>query len=184
MLSRLLSLPMEADSLDGTVTGEAESKQFIHRLLPGNVEGCEAYGTPVAAHHWRTQCFGGDPAPYVEVARKQPLDDAGDDCLDGMEESITKDYRPNRMSPLTTKAGGRLWSISFAAPSTAAEQPEDAVGTEVRTLRASYPMQLLVRFDAGRQNLCYDVFEFEPTLPSVSKAAFASTPPTSDWNPP
>ena len=57
--------------------------------------------------------------------------------------------------PVTTKAVGRLWSISFAAPSKS--------GVDLTGLRAAYPSQLLVRFDAGREALIYDAFEYLPT---------------------
>jgi hypothetical protein len=181
MLKRLLSLPIEADSLDGTiVTGDPESTQFIYRYFPGVVKPDRDDGTPAAARHWRTTFseFEGDTVPFVELQRAHPGDREADNCMDGVEASQQSGFDPRKMSPLTTKAGSRLWGISFASPlplATAEDsEEEEAPAPEVSTLRACYPMQLLVRFDAGRQMLCYDAFEFEPTLPSVSKAAFAA----------
>ena len=190
MLKRLLSLPIEADSLDGTiVTGDPESTQFIYRYLPGVVKADPDDGTPAAAHHWRTTFSESerDTVPFVELQRAHPGDREADNCMDGVEASQQSGFDPRKMSPLTTKAGSRLWGISFASPPpplgfTADDPDEDLEEEEVpalpevSTLRACYPMQLLVRFDAGRQMLCYDAFEFEPTLPSVSKAAFSEAP--------
>ena len=182
MLKRLLSLPIEADSLGGTiVTGDPESTQFIYRYLPGVVKADPDDGTPAAAHHWRTTFSESerDTVPFVELQRAHPGDREADNCMDGVEASQQSGFDPRKMSPLTTKAGSRLWGISFASPpplGTAEDPEEEAPAPEVSTLRACYPMQLLVRFDAGRQMLCYDAFEFEPTLPSVSKAAFEFEP--------
>ena len=67
--------------------------------------------------------------------------------------------------PLTTKAGSRLWSISFAEP-----RSEGSGDPPLSMLRAAYPLQLLVRFDRGRQLLVYEAFEFKPLLACQVKA--------------
>ena len=85
MLKRLLSLPIEADSLDGTiVTGDPESTQFIYRYFPGVVKPDRDDGTPAAARHWRTTFseFEGDTVPFVELQRAHPGDREADNCMD------------------------------------------------------------------------------------------------------
>jgi hypothetical protein len=51
---------------------------------------------------------------------------------------------------------------------------------DFKELRASYPLQLLVRFDRARQSLIYEAFEFEPeSVASFADKLAAGIPPVS-----
>lgn len=51
----------------------------------------------------------------------------------------------------------RLWSISFVAPAESKESSASCVD-----MKASYPCQLTIRYDIGRNLLIYDMFDFHP----------------------
>ena len=151
----LLSRPIADSATDALVSGKPECHQFIERFLPGVVKEDEADGTPVAACKWTrlTREWSEVTVPYAELARSHPGDDPSADgpSTDG---TSAEGYQPGRYQPVTTKAGGRTWAIAFVAPG----------GEQESALHAAYPMQLLVRFDAGRQALIYDAFDFKPCL--------------------
>ena len=63
------------------------------------------------------------------------------------QDSSDRQASPSLVQPLTTKAGGRLWSIQFASKGAGAGEGDAA--PSCTGLRAAYPLQLLVRFDAG-----------------------------------
>ena len=102
------------------------------------------------------------------MARRTKGDKFADDYVDDVEGSSCAHADRDTVQPLTTKAGGRLWSITFAAHDTSGSGKDTCTG-----LRAAYPLQLLVRFDVGRQALVYDAFEFKPQCGS-------DVPPLSD----
>jgi len=107
---------------------------------------------PTNADFWDSIPDQGEQTPTNELARTHPGDVAEHDAV--VSEESTAHGHPRSHQPVTTKAGSRLWSISFVAP--------DQAG--MGTLRAAYPMQLLVRHDPGRQQLIYDAFEHKPVL--------------------
>ncbi len=162
---RLLAAPLSLDSATddpNSVLDEPESTQFINRYLPGVVEKDDWDHTPIAAEKWDTcHCeWGEDELDYVELARAHPGDRSQDDYAEGLEDSTCDEGSDKGNQPLTTKAGSRLWSIGFAEPA----DGEAADGTTFTQLRAAYPLQLLVRFDRGRQMLVYEAFEYKPLL--------------------
>lgn len=166
-LENLLSSKCCDDSVvDSTfLSGAAENAQFIQRYLPGVVNGHPWDGHPTNAISWDL-CwpeFADEPVPFLELARAQIGDDPQQNAK--VERKIEDDededfegfqFSGRELQPVTTKAGGRLWSITFAAP-----------GGSVKGLRAAYPYQLLVRFDAGRQVLIYEAFDYLPCTPTV-----------------
>ena len=159
-LHGLLVKPYSEDSgVNSAFVGEPpEKKEFIERHLPGVVEGHPWDGHPTNAISWDVHWPEGvdEPIPFVELARAHVSDDPTQNAQMQMEDSDAEEYLPREYQPVTTKAGGRLWSISFAAPNSQA--------AEVSGLRAAYPFQLLVRFDSGRQALIYDAFEYVPAM--------------------
>lgn len=163
-----LAAPVLTDSTaeDIDMRAKPECTQFINYLLPGEVKTDSWDGTPVAAEVWKTVCGGwSDPAPFVELARTHPGDQPEDNAIHELTGSQCDDGYGPGYQPLTTKAGSRLWSISFAEPgSDARGDPPFAM------LRAAYPLQLLVRFDRGRQLLVYEAFENRPPLKCTIKA--------------
>eukprot|EP00435_Cladocopium_sp_Y103_P047466 s2330_g13.t5 len=162
-LENLLSSKCCEDSVvDSTfLSGAAENAQFIQRYLPGVVNGHPWDGHPTNAISWEF-CwpeFVDEPVPFLELARAQIGDDPQQNAR--VERKVEDDededfeFSSRELQPVTTKAGGRLWSITFAAP-----------GGSVKGLRAAYPYQLLVRFDAGRQVLIYEAFDYLPRTPT------------------
>ena len=93
--------------------------------------------------------------PTPPSSRAVTGDAAADDA-----DTDGADYDRRAYAPLTTKAGSRVFSVSFVAP-----------GGAAATLRACYPLQLLVRVDAGRGLLVYDCFDFVPVLAGAFDAA-------------
>ena len=177
-LTRLLKEECVGDSCDlnsNLLRGPPECSQFIDRFLPGAVNTHPWDGHPTAAELWNetSHDFCDEPFPHVELARAHPGDSADDDASasnGGVEisESSADGYRKGKYgySPLTTRAGARLWSIAFAGPAA------DAGGApSVEALKAAYPMQLMVRLDSGpRKAIIYDALEFRPTLPATFAA--------------
>jgi hypothetical protein len=152
-LCRIFSSPCIVDSCSmetEKIRGLPQCFQFVYRTLPGVVIMHKAHDYPTTAIMWDKIKV----KSYVEVARKHP----GDNPTQNELITIPKiKYDAKTVAPVTTKAGSRLWSISFASPST-----EGASSVEVTDLCASYPLQLLVRYDKGRDSLIYDCFDFLP----------------------
>ena len=153
------------------LAGAPERMDFIQRHLPGVVEGHPWDGHPTNAISWEFDWpdFVDEPVPFVELARAQMGDDPKQNApvkkVDGFDVS---DFSPKYFQPVTTKAGGRLWSISFALP-----------GGEVKGLRAAYPYQLLVRLDLGRQCLIYEALDYVPRTQSCFARDAQETDPVS-----
>jgi hypothetical protein len=155
---RMLSASVLSDSASGDVRAKPECKQFINYNLPGVVERDSWDGTPIAAHVWRTHSSGwGDPMPFVELARVHPGDRVEDDSTEEIGGSQCEEGYGRGYQPVTTKAGSRLWSLGFAEPGS-----QGGGDPPMTMLRAAYPLQLLVRFDRGRQMLIYEALEFLP----------------------
>ena len=165
LLTRLLALPVVEDSAhDDTCSAAPEHLQFIERFLPGVVQGDSWDSMPITAKTWQVDHgdWGGSNAPIVELSRVDTTDRTRrptDDFTEGIDGSTAEGYLRSKMEPLTTKAGSRLWQISFVAP----EGEGEGEGVSA-TIRAAYQMQLLVRFDRGRQELVYDAFDHKPRL--------------------
>ena len=157
-LEKLLSECTSEDSVVNSdfLCGGPERQEFVERHLPGVVNGHPWDGHPTNAISWDVFWPEGvdEPIPFVELARSHTGDDPRQNA-EVAEDSTAEDYSMREYQPVTTKAGGRLWSISLAAPSTS--------GVDMTGLRAAYPFQLLVRIDAGREALIYDAFEYLPT---------------------
>ena len=163
-LAQLLAARVVADSeavaqttAPRLVTGAPECEQFIERFLPGEVNRHPWDNMPTNAKRWDREWaeYSDGPTAYVELARRHPGDAAADDA-----DTDGNDYDRRAYAPLTTKAGSRVFSVSFVAP-----------GGAAATLRACYPLQLLVRVDAGRGLLVYDCFDFVPVLAGAFDAA-------------
>ena len=113
-LTNYLNAPVLQDSLsDALVTGQPELCSFIDRLLPGVAKLHEWDHMPTHAEFWDVhfleECDG--PLPFSEVSRSFP-------------DAPT----PSGLSPITTKAGSRLWSISFVTPAQGPPPPSSLVG--------------------------------------------------------
>jgi hypothetical protein len=138
-----------------------ECNQFVERFLPGVVNRCAFYGYPKSCINWATEWpdYSDKPRPFLEYARIQ----SGDLDKDNDDSEYTKefDFDGKLFSPVTTKAGSRLWSISFSDPT----DLETGVN-RITTMNAAYQMQLLVRYDRGRDCLMYDCFEYLPITKS------------------
>ncbi|CAE8627890.1 unnamed protein product [Polarella glacialis] len=180
-LQDLLAAPWQEDSAanDAFLRGAPEGMCFIRRLLPGVVERHDWDHHPTNAISWDVLFpDGADEAiPHVELARAHIGDNPRDDAVEQVRGSTAEDYQTNGdYQPVTTKAGGRLWSISFVAPPNC----NSAISSPTaKGLRAAYPMQLLVRFDRGRQTLIYDAFEFSPTTATAFDADAKAGDPVS-----
>ena len=88
--------------------------------------------------------------PYTELARRHPGDGAGPPSFPG---STADSYDNNTFAPLTTRAGGRVWSAYFAVPD-----------GSVAALHAAYPCQILVRHDTINRKLVLDVCDYTLSL--------------------
>ena len=92
--------------------------------MPGVVNGHPWDGHPTNAISWDL-CwpeFADEPVPFLELARAQIGDDPQQNAK--VERKIEEDededfegfqFSGRELQPVTTKAGGRLWSITFAA---------------------------------------------------------------------
>jgi hypothetical protein len=168
LVQRVLASALVADSApEALVSSQPECTQFIRRFLPGVVEAHPVDGTPVNAVKWDTvRDDMSNIIQHIELARRHPGDRLEADCTRGISGSSADGYSEvgpgaSRYQPVTTRAGSRMWALCFGEP-----------GGAVTTLCASYPMQLLVRIDAGRAALIYDAFDHKPTPHS----AMAATP--------
>ena len=155
-LEAILAAPLLRDSGRGApgavVTGRPESTQFIDRLLPGAAKLDRYDNMPTHADFWEADDGDGQrTTDCQEVARAFPGVRAGPGVHQGM-------------APITTKAGGRLWSVSFVSPAPAGP---DSPGPAVTTCRASYPLQLLVRYDERLDVLAYDMYPYPYPYPST-----------------
>jgi len=152
---KLLESTVVYDSASDTAEiTQPDCLQFIDYYLPGICERDSWDNTPIAAQLWdkKAGAFAAELSPYVELARKHPGDKFVDDSKHGIEGSLSEDYDKS-FQPVTTKAGSRLWSIGFSEAENVFTQ-----------LRASYPFQLLTRYDRGRDMLIYEAFEYKPML--------------------
>ena len=78
-------------------------------------------------------------------------------------EEISGDYEePPKKQRITTKCGGRLWGLGFGIAKPNKDRKLDF--KEFEMLKASYPTQLLVRFDPEKKYLLYEAFDFLPQL--------------------
>lgn len=69
-----------------------------------------------------------------QLTRKHASDDPA--ARVGTEDTTADGFNAAISAPVSTKAGGRVWSLYFVAPPPAA--------TTITALRAAYPCQLLV----------------------------------------
>ena len=137
---------------------------FVRALPPGVVERdtldhmpCSGYREDPCHPAWADH----DAVPYVELARRHPGDEPGPE---GRRGTSAENYDARKFAPLTTRAGGRVWSAYFATPG----------GEDVCALHAAYPCQILVRHDAIHRKLVYDVSEFVPALAEPFNARHAA----------
>ena len=149
-LRALLASPAAAETYE---VGEPECPGgFVQALLPGKVETDGWDNVPVSGYKHdicHPEYADGD-VPYVELARRHPGDGAGPQNFLG---TTADSYDNNTFAPLTTRAGGRVWSAYFAAPDGA-----------VAALHAAYPCQILVRHDTQNRKLVLDVCDYAPVL--------------------
>ena len=136
---------------------------FVRALPPGVVERdtldhmpCSGYREDPCHPTWADH----EAVPYVELARRHPGDEPGR----AVAGTSAKHYDGRKFAPLTTRAGGRVWSAYFATPG----------GEDVCALHAAYPCQVLVRHDAIHSKLVYDVSEFVPALAEPFNARHAA----------
>mmetsp|Transcript_11957 Transcript_11957/g.35944 ORF Transcript_11957/g.35944 Transcript_11957/m.35944 type:complete len:831 (+) Transcript_11957:68-2560(+) len=135
------------------VVGTAECEGFVERLLPGVVEADGWDGCPVNGYfHDKIPDNG---RRFVELARKHPGDEPA--SRKGTRGTSAEGFDADKYAPLTTKAGSRIWSVYWASE-----------GGSVAAVHAAYPCQILLRYDAARHRLCYDVADFKP----ITKVAF------------
>lgn len=124
---------------------------FISRYSPGDVRKHSWDG-----HLTNTMLLDevrgvfGSFTKHVEVVRRHPGDRPVDDREYIGEHTTLMHVDAAKYAPTTTKAGSRLFSITFG----------QSDGT-LTSLRSSYPMQILIRFDEARQYLSYEAFEHE-----------------------
>ena len=160
-LRALLAAPVSAAPF---AVAAPECRQFVERFLPGVVEPDSWDSMPCNGTKWDVffpewaECVERPPR-FHEMARRHPGDAAAAPPADAEYR-----YDDERFSPLTTKAGGRVWSVYFAAPG----------GGRVEALHAAYPCQLLVRYDKTSDRLVYEAFGQKPALRRAFEAAYAS----------
>lgn len=137
---------------------------FVQRLLPGIVELDSWDHTPVSGylHDVAAQGWDSERERFVELARKHKGE--AEARKEGTEDTTADGFDGKMLAPVTTKAGGRVWSVYFAAPG----------GAKVGGLHAAYPCQLLVRYDPSNHALIYDAFDFKPVLRGGFRRAFES----------
>ena len=141
---KLLAAPVVNDSAteSNTVHEIPECMQFILFNLPGVVDRDSWDGTPIAAHLWDKYCpsimYG--LMNFIELARAHPQDKFIENSHEIVQGSQCEEGCSISYQPITTKAGSRLWSIGFAQPFS-----ESNSKFPFTQLRASYPLQLLVR---------------------------------------
>jgi hypothetical protein len=141
-----------------------ECEQFVERLLPGVVasDGFDAvpvngYRHDICHPEWADL----EDIAFVEVARRHPKDPEAPEAFWPQEYAI---HDRSQLAPLTTLAGGRVWSVYLATPG----------GANVAGFHASYPCQLLVRHDPAGERLVYDFFDHKPILAPTFAAAWAA----------
>jgi hypothetical protein len=185
-LHRLLRAKCVSDSAEtdsGLLRGAPQCAQFAERELPGVVISAPWDSHPTAATLWDFSSGNwGEMMPHVELARAHPGDHPADDPAEGnggveVDGSHSEGYRAGKggFSPLTTRAGTRLWALAFAAPPMGGA---GGAGAGVEVLKASFPMQLMVRVDNGpRKAIVYDALEFKPTAKGVFAADAAAGDP-------
>ena len=92
------------------LTGKAKYSCYVDRQLPGVVKRHRARHYPTNAEAWDETIgdWGGDPSPQQETARTVTIDDFTEN-----DPLIYDMLDPKDHQPIITKAGSRLWSISF-----------------------------------------------------------------------
>jgi hypothetical protein len=139
----------------GALTGVPRSREFLY-TLSGEVED---WADDKGNSAW-------------EMERRHPGDKPEDDT--------ETDYEAwnDLFSPLATKAGGMVQTIHFVDVHKQQDGTHSPLEGSTTSLRAAYPMQLLLRVDTGRKLLVYDCFEYKPeTLSSTYRA-----PKGKAWN--
>ena len=158
-LRALLASPAAAESY---AVGPPECPAgFVRALLPGCVQADGWDNVPVSGYRYDV-ChpeWGDEDLPYIELARAHPGDGAAPQTFPG---TTAESYDNRAFAPLTTRAGGRVWSVYYAAPDGG-----------VAALNAAYPCQILVRHDAVNRKLVLDVCDFAPTLEGRMNALYA-----------
>ena len=158
-LRALLASPAAAESY---AVGPPECPAgFARALLPGCVQADGWDNVPVSGYRYDV-ChpeWGDEDLPYIELARAHPGDGAAPQTFPG---TTAESYDNRAFAPLTTRAGGRVWSVYYAAPDGG-----------VAALNAAYPCQILVRHDAVNRKLVLDVCDFAPTLEGRMNALYA-----------
>jgi len=158
-LRALLASPAAAES---NAVGAPECPAgFVRALLPGCVQAGGWDNVPVSGYRYDV-ChpeWGDEDLAYLELARAHPGDSQAPPSFPG---TTAESYDNRAFAPLTTRAGGRVWSVYVAAPDGG-----------VAALHAAYPCQILVRHDTINRKLVLDVCDFAPTLEGHMNALYA-----------
>ena len=161
---RLLLASPRAGKRNAYAVRAPDCEQFVERLLPGVVETDGYDGVPVNGYRHdicHPEWADLEDIAFVEVARRHPRDPEAPEAFWPQEYNI---HDRSKLAPLTTLAGGRVWSVYLAAPG----------GADVAGFHASYPCQLLVRHDPAGERLVYDFCDHKPTLAPAFEAAWAA----------